>query len=123
MTIKKRKTAQTKGVKPTSKKTTKQAPRTIPASRKSRGRSTRSATPESAIVAGTVSARSTKQASILNLLGRPQGATIEDLTKATGWQPHSVRGVISGVFKKKLGLTITSEKVDGCRVYRVVAKT
>ena len=122
MTIKKRRTAQTKAGKPAPKKTTNQPARTIPVSRKSRGGSPRSATPDSAIVADTVSARSSKQTAILNLLKRPQGAMIEDLTAATGWQPHSVRGVISGVLKKKLGLRITSQKIDGRRLYRVVVK-
>ncbi len=63
----------------------------------------------------------TKQALLIDLLKRKKGATIEDAVKATGWQPHSVRGVISGVLKKRLGLTVTSEAVDGRgRVYRIV---
>ncbi len=41
------------------------------------------------------------------------GATIDEIVAATGWQPHTVRGAMSGALKKKLGLTITSEKVDG----------
>lgn len=65
-------------------------------------------------------ARASKQETLLGLLRRPDGATISQLTKATGWQAHSVRGVMSGVLKKKLGLTIKSDKVkDGERTYRI----
>ena len=49
-----------------------------------------------------------------------KGATINDLTNATGWQPHSVRGAMSGALKKKKGLNVTSTAVDGRgRVYRI----
>jgi hypothetical protein len=61
----------------------------------------------------------TKQDQLLTLLRRPQGTTIEHAAKALKWQPHSVRGIISGVLKKRLGLTVTSEKTEGGRVYRV----
>jgi hypothetical protein len=65
-------------------------------------------------------AKASKQEALLGLLRRPDGATINQLTKATGWQAHSVRGVMSGVLKKKMGLTIKSEKAkDGERTYRV----
>ncbi len=64
----------------------------------------------------------TKQALLIDLLKRKQGATIEAIVAATGWQPHSVRGAISGTLKKKLGLAVTSEKPgDGPRRYRIVA--
>ncbi len=55
----------------------------------------------------------TKTARLIDLLKRKEGATIADLTKATSWQPHSVRGAIGGTLKKKLGLAVTSERVDG----------
>lgn len=62
----------------------------------------------------------TKQAAMIDLLKRPKGANIADLMEATGWQAHSVRGAISGTLKKKLGLTVTSEAVEGRgRVYRI----
>lgn len=65
----------------------------------------------------------TKQALLVDLLQRKEGATIAEAVKATGWQPHSVRGAISGTLKKKLGLAVASDKVAGRgRVYRIAAK-
>ncbi len=65
----------------------------------------------------------TKQALLIDLLKRKKGATIEEIVEATGWQPHSVRGAISGALKKKLGLAVTSERVDGRgRTYRIVER-
>jgi len=55
----------------------------------------------------------TKQAQIIALLQRPEGASIAEIVEATGWQAHSARGLISGGLKKKLGLPVTSEKIDG----------
>ena len=66
------------------------------------------------------SGRQTKQQICLDLLGRREGATIEDLEEVTGWQKHSVRGFLAGAVRKKLGLTLISEKPDaGPRRYRI----
>ncbi len=61
-----------------------------------------------------------KQAQVVAMLKRPEGATIPQVMAATGWQAHTVRGTFAGAFKKKLGLNLVSEKVQGGdRVYRV----
>jgi len=65
----------------------------------------------------------TKQAVLINLLKRPEGATLPQMTEATGWQVHTVRGAMAGALKKKLGLEITSEKQIGTdRVYRITTQ-
>ncbi len=53
------------------------------------------------------------------MLRDPAGATVDDIAAAFAWEKHTVRGAIAGALKKKLGLTITSEKVEGRRVYRI----
>ena len=66
----------------------------------------------------------TKQAVLIELLSRAEGATLPQMTEATGWQVHTVRGAMAGALKKKLGLEITSEKQTGTdRVYRITTTT
>ena len=61
-----------------------------------------------------------KQAQVIAMLKRPEGATIDQICKATQWQAHTVRGTFAGAFKKKLGLEITSTReAGGQRIYRV----
>lgn len=72
--------------------------------------------------AAPVARPGSKQALLIDLLQRKSGASVTEISEATGWQPHSVRGAISSTLKKKLGLTVASEKVEARgRVYRIVA--
>jgi hypothetical protein len=61
-----------------------------------------------------------KQSRVVAMLQSPAGATVAAMMKATGWQPHSVRGFLASVVRKKLKLKLNSEKVDSTRVYRIV---
>ena len=63
----------------------------------------------------------TKQAQVVALLRRRQGATIDEIATAIGWQNHSVRGAISGTLNRRLGVTITSENEKRGRVYRIAS--
>lgn len=64
--------------------------------------------------------KGTKQETLIEMLRAPEGATIAEIAAALDWQPHTARGAIAGALKKKLGLTIISEKVDGgARRYRI----
>jgi hypothetical protein len=73
----------------------------------------KSAPPAVAARAGTKGAR------IVTMLRAPAGATIASMTAASGWQPHSVRGFLAGVVRKRLKLNLISEKGEGARIYRV----
>jgi hypothetical protein len=64
-------------------------------------------------------ARASKQAEVIALLRRPEGATVDEVRAATGWQPHTVRGVFSGALKKKLGLAVVTAREERGRVYRI----
>jgi hypothetical protein len=65
--------------------------------------------------------RPSKQDAVIAMLCRPEGATVDEVASATGWQRHTVRGVFSGTLKKKLGLTLASAKEERGRVYRIGA--
>jgi hypothetical protein len=56
---------------------------------------------------------------MIAMLRRPEGATIAQIVEASGWQSHTVRGAFAGALKKRLGLEVTSEKVEGVRIYRI----
>jgi hypothetical protein len=64
----------------------------------------------------------TKQAKMIDLMKRPEGATVEQIAKATGWQHHTIRGAISGALKKKLGLKVEATKEESGTVYRIVGE-
>ena len=63
--------------------------------------------------------RPSKQDEVIAMLRRPEGATVDEVASAMGWQRHTVRGVFSGTLKKKLGLTIASAKEERGRIYRI----
>jgi hypothetical protein len=72
--------------------------------------------------AGSTRQGGSKTGQVLDLLKRPGGATLQELMAATGWQPHSVRGFLSGTVRKKMGLAVNSSKgQDGDRTYSVKA--
>jgi hypothetical protein len=64
-------------------------------------------------------ARASKQAEVITLLRRPEGATVDEVRAAAGWQAHTMRGVFSGALKKKLGLAVVTTKGERGRVYRI----
>jgi hypothetical protein len=71
----------------------------------------------------TVQSPVTKHAQLLELLNRPEGASIEDMMQATAWQQHSVRGFLAGTVKKKMSLALTSTKAEGdVRRYRIATR-
>ena len=64
-----------------------------------------------------------KKAHIIAMLRAPGGVTIEAIARAAKWQPHSVRGFLAGVVRKKLGLTLVSADAENGRVYRITDRT
>ncbi len=93
---------------------------------KTKGKSAKKATPAKKVPKGAKKAKPAREGSktdqVLHLLKRSGGATAKELIQATGWQPHSVRGFLSGTIRKKMGLAVTSSKTeDGERTYSVKA--
>lgn len=77
-------------------------------------------TPASASAKPVRKPRNSKQAQLIAMLKRPEGASIDEIVSAFGWQPHTARGAIAGALKKKLGLAVSSEKIDGHgRIYKI----
>ncbi|MFZ0458756.1 MAG: DUF3489 domain-containing protein, partial [Rhodoplanes sp.] len=82
------------------------------AQRKAKSRASRTAAPRTR--------DGSKQAQLIAMLRRAKGATVDEIAEALSWQPHTVRGAIAGALKKKLGLDVLSDKVDGRgRIYRI----
>ena len=63
-----------------------------------------------------------KKVRVIAMLRSPSGTTIAAIMKATGWQPHSVRGFLAGVVRKRLKLNLVSKKANGSRIYRIANK-
>jgi hypothetical protein len=83
------------------------------------------ASPEEAITAEAKpqTREGTKQATLIAMLRRPEGADLDEIAEATSWQKHTIRGAISGALKKKLGLEVTSTRDhQGRRVYHLAPK-
>jgi hypothetical protein len=92
------------------------------ASTKSRGRAKSKKRAKATVPRAPQKARTvTKHDRVIGLLRGKRGATIAAISKVTGWQPHSVRGFLAGVVRKKLGLLLLSEELKSGRVYRIVA--
>src|SRR5262245_21604120 len=97
-------------------KTAKKRTTRFPASSRSRARPSKTRQTGNRVAA----VRSgTKQSAAIGMLRSPGGASMATLTKATGWQPHSVRGFLAGVVRKRLKLDLVSAVVEGVRIYRI----
>jgi hypothetical protein len=72
---------------------------------------------------GERKASASKQARVIAMLRSSSGATMVAMVQETGWQPHSVRGFLTGVVRKKLNLNLQSSKLDGQRVYRITGNS
>ena len=92
--------------------------------RKSKARnSVRRTTGRKAVQSQPIARRKSKKAHIIAMLRAPGGATIEAMARAAEWQPHSVRGFLAGVVRKRLGLTLVSTAGENGRVYRITDRT
>src|SRR5262249_35151847 len=113
--VKRRSAALSKDKKKAHRKSRAQAPKTMKYKRE-RGAPVGQVRPQT-------SRPESKQARIIAMLRAPSGATIEALMRVTGWQPHSVRGFLAGVIRKKLGLNLVSTAANNGRLYRIVDHT
>lgn len=115
MSVSKRKPKPAKAAKARSRRTYKTKPKT--------GLPTKPAKAVVATLRVKDRASPSKQEAVLALLQRAKGATLPEITEATGWQPHSVRSFLSGIVKKKLKLRVESRKDGRDRTYRIKGRT
>ena len=94
--------------------------KTVPTAKRTPAKTTKTK-PQPKAAAAASKTTASKQSQLIALMKAPAGATIDQLTSATGWQPHTVRGAISGALRKRLGLTVVCAGIAGSRVYRIVA--
>jgi hypothetical protein len=108
----------TKSSRPATKRPRKAAP-----AAKARSKPTRRAPAARSRAAVAPEPSGTKQSRLIALLTSPAGGTIDQMTSLTGWQPHTVRGTISGVLRKRMGLQVSCERAaGGAGVYRIAAR-
>jgi len=91
----------------------------MPTSKPRRAADAAKPVPRTASAKAPLKGPATKADTILTLLRRPKGATLSEIAGAAGWQAHSVRGFMSGELKKKRGLAVQSERVNGVLRYRL----
>ena len=109
--------------KPKRKSTVRSASRPSNARRSRQHRDPKARRSKVSVAADSHVPSSTKRDRILAMLRSPSGASLVALSEETQWQPHSVRGFLAGVVRKKLGLDLVSTSTEQGRIYRIVDKT
>ena len=96
------------------------SPRAAPCSRAKAAPSSKPAVKKTKAVPAPSTEVTSKQAQVIALLRSAAGASMADLMALTGWQSHTVRGMLSGSLRKRLGLDVQCQRVDGAHLYRIV---